>query len=64
MAEWCSIFSDQAMTLAAIDRLVHHATILEMNVESNRRKTALERKRVKRRAPAYATPSGVNKPTD
>jgi hypothetical protein len=22
------------MTLAAIDRLVHHATILEMNVES------------------------------
>ena len=28
------IFSDQAMTLATIDRLVHHATILEMNVES------------------------------
>ena len=28
------IFPDQAMTLAAIDRLVHHATILEMNVES------------------------------
>lgn len=26
------------MTLAAIDRLVHHATILEMNVESYRRK--------------------------
>jgi len=24
------IFPDQAMTLAAIDRLVHHATILEM----------------------------------
>ena len=24
------------MTLAAIDRLVHHATILEMNVESYR----------------------------
>ena len=28
------IFPDQTMTLAAIDRLVHHATILEMNVES------------------------------
>ncbi len=26
------------MTLATIDRLVHHATILEVNVESYRRK--------------------------
>ena len=43
--EWGKIFPDQAMTLAAIDRLVHHATILEMNVESYRRKAALERKR-------------------
>ncbi len=43
--EWGKIFSDQAMTLAAIDRLVHHATILEMNVESYRRKAALKRKR-------------------
>jgi DNA replication protein DnaC len=31
--EWGKVFPDQAMTLAAIDRLVHHATILEMNVE-------------------------------
>jgi hypothetical protein len=30
--------------LAAIDRLVHCATILEMNVESYRRKAALKRK--------------------
>jgi DNA replication protein DnaC len=43
--EWGKIFADQAMTLAAIDRLVHHATILEMNVESYRRKAALNRKR-------------------
>ena len=43
--EWGKTFSDQAMTLAAIDRLVHHATILEMNVESYRRKVALKRKR-------------------
>ena len=43
--EWGKIFSEQAMTLAAIDRLVHHATILEMNVESYRRKAALKRKR-------------------
>jgi DNA replication protein DnaC len=45
--EWGKIFADQAMTLAAIDRLVHHATILEMNVESYRRRAALQRKRGK-----------------
>ena len=43
--EWNKVFPDQAMTLAAVDRLVHHATILEMNVESYRRREALERKR-------------------
>ncbi|GJE42188.1 Insertion sequence IS5376 putative ATP-binding protein [Methylobacterium soli] len=32
--EWGRIFPDPAMTLAAVDRLVHHATIFEMNVES------------------------------
>ena len=31
------------MTVAAIDRLVHHAVILEMNVESYRRRAALGR---------------------
>jgi hypothetical protein len=30
---------------AAFRKLVHHATILEMNVESYRRKAALKRKR-------------------
>ena len=34
--EWGKVFPDQAMTLAAIDRLVHHSTIFEMNVESYR----------------------------
>ena len=34
--EWGKIFPDPAMTLASIDRLVHHATIFEMNVESYR----------------------------
>jgi DNA replication protein DnaC len=43
--EWGKIFPDQAMTLAVVDRLVHHATIFEINVESYRRRTALERKR-------------------
>jgi DNA replication protein DnaC len=53
--EWGKIFPDQAMTLAAIDRLVHHATILEMNVDSYRRKAALERKRGPGRPPDHTT---------
>jgi DNA replication protein DnaC len=53
--EWGKIFPDQAMTLAAIDRLVHHSTILEMNVESYRRRAALDRKRGPGRPPAHAT---------
>jgi len=42
--QWGKIFPDQAMTLAVVDRLVHHATIFEMNVESYRRRGALDRK--------------------
>ena len=53
--EWGNVFPDQAMTLAAIDRLVHHATIFEMNVDSYRRKTALERKRGRGRPAKRAT---------
>lgn len=41
------------MTVAAIDRLVHHATILEMNVDSYRRRTAAAR----RGAEAVAAPT-------
>ncbi len=44
------------MTLAAVDRLVHHATIFEMNVDSYRRRAALERKQQGAGRPAnYAT---------
>jgi DNA replication protein DnaC len=53
--EWSRIFPDPAMTLAAVDRLVHHATIFEMNVESYRRRTALDRKRGPGRPPTRAT---------
>ena len=53
--EWGKIFPDQVMTLAAIDRLVHHAIIFEMNVESYRRKTAVDRKRSPGRPPTRAT---------
>jgi len=57
--EWGKVFPDPAMTLAAVDRLVHHATILEMNVESYRRRTALERKRGPGRPPTRATPRSM-----
>jgi DNA replication protein DnaC len=60
--EWGKVFPDPAMTLAAIDRLVHHATIFEMNVESYRRREAVGRKRGPGRPAAYATPA--NTPAD
>jgi DNA replication protein DnaC len=62
--EWGKIFPDQAMTLAAIDRLVHHATILEMNVESYRRREALDRKRGRGRPPNHATINKAEKAED
>lgn len=40
-AEWDRIFPDQMMTVAAVDRLVHHATIIEVASDSYRRKEAL-----------------------
>ena len=53
--QWGKIFPDQAMTVAVVDRLVHHATIFEMNVESYRRRAALERKRGRGRPAIHAT---------
>jgi DNA replication protein DnaC len=58
--EWGRIFQDPAMTLAAVDRLVHHATIFEMNVESYRQRAALHRKQLGAGRPAhYATPKNI-----
>jgi DNA replication protein DnaC len=57
--EWGKVFPDPAMTLAAIDRLVHHAAIFEMNVESYRRREAVERKRGPGRPPPFATPANI-----
>jgi len=51
---WDQLFPDAAMTLAAVDRLVHHATILEMNVESYRRKTARTKRSQDNSEPATA----------
>ena len=47
--EWKSVFTDAPMTLAAVDRLVHHSTIFELNVESYRRRNATDRQKERRR---------------
>ena len=60
--EWNRIFPDPAMTLAAVDRLVHHATIFEMNVESYRRRTAVQRRTGAGRPPTYATIKTTEQP--
>jgi len=35
-AQWDTIFKDKMTTAATVDRLIHHATILELNAESYR----------------------------
>jgi DNA replication protein DnaC len=40
---WDQIFDDTMMTVAAIDRLVHHATILDVGGESFRKKASINR---------------------
>lgn len=57
--DWNKVFPDPAMTVAAIDRLVHHATIFEMNVESYRRRSAIARRSTAKAETetANATPS-------
>jgi DNA replication protein DnaC len=45
--EWDQIFVDKQMAIAAVDRLVHHATILEIEAESYRRKEAIRKKKTK-----------------
>src|ERR1700694_2864194 len=60
---WSKVFPDPAMTLAAVDRLVHHATIFEINVDSYRRRAALERKQKgPGRPPNFATPKDIGVP--
>jgi DNA replication protein DnaC len=49
---WSDVFPDPGMTVAAIDRLVHHSTIFELNVESYRRRTANDKQTTRRRQPS------------
>ena len=43
-SKWECIFKDPMTTAAAIDRLVHHSVILELNVPSYRMEQARQRK--------------------
>lgn len=43
-SKWERIFKDPMMTAAAIDRIVHHSIILELNISSYRMSTAKNRK--------------------
>ncbi|MEZ2354382.1 ATP-binding protein, partial [Caballeronia sp. RCC_10] len=56
---WTDVFPDPAMTVAAIDRLVHHSTIFELNVESYRRRNANDNKTARRRQLPHPEPEGT-----
>jgi len=43
-SKWERIFKDPMMTAAAVDRIVHHSVILELNIESYRISSAKKRK--------------------
>ena len=46
-SKWEQIFKDPMVTAAAIDRLVHHSVILELNIESYRMQVAKKNKNKK-----------------
>jgi DNA replication protein DnaC len=41
-SQWDQIFPDTMMTVAAIDRIIHHATIIEIEGESYRKKQSIK----------------------
>lgn len=42
-SQWNNIFPDTMMTVAAIDRIIHHASIIEIEGESYRKKQSLKK---------------------
>lgn len=46
-SKWDTIFKDPMTAMAAVDRLVHHSTILELNGESYRASAATKKKNAK-----------------
>ena len=54
-SQWTAIFKDPMTTAAAIDRLVHHSVIVELNVPSYRLETAKDAKKPTGNEPEPAT---------
>ena len=54
-SQWGDIFPDSMMTVAAIDRLVHHATILEFQAQSFRKQAAAKRTAKPQTEPTQST---------
>lgn len=44
-SDWDKVFIDKTMAIAAADRLIHHATIIDLNIESYRKRGALSQAR-------------------
>ncbi|MDP1574841.1 MAG: ATP-binding protein, partial [Coxiellaceae bacterium] len=42
-SQWDQIFPDPMMTVAAVDRIIHHAHIIEIEGESYRKKQQLKK---------------------
>ena len=47
-SEWNSIFPDNVMSVAAIDRLIHHASIIKFEGGSYRRRLQMNEKKKKK----------------
>ena len=66
-SQWDRIFRDQMATAAAIDRLVHHAVVLEFDVPSYRtdksRRTSPPSPAPRGRAPGPLLPRARRRPT-
>jgi DNA replication protein DnaC len=50
-SEWDKIFTDSTMTVAAIDRVVHHSVILEVEADSYRKRQAISQNIISSPAP-------------
>lgn len=61
-SEWNRIFKTPMTTAAAIDRLVHHATIIEIDRDSIRAEEAKRRKDPKRTTTTQTSPTNDNAP--
>jgi DNA replication protein DnaC len=46
-SQWDEIFSDSIMTVAAVDRLVHHALIIQIQAQSFRKQSAQARSNIR-----------------